>query len=364
MTSSENATLHKTKGEALASPTMPISDNSEKHPSVAHFSDSLSCLYSVPKNQEQPQDVLQSAHSTSTPLSPLPVPQPSEENVAPIECNTSQSTRTATPLTGTSPTFSTSQASRRVSSTADISPYLSRAAEIPTSAKRLQQLSLLESVADESARMAPIIAARAAMASRGPIPNGYPQPPSSVPPHLLSNPCDLGNLYSSYHPGPIPANVQPHYSSDALDPFQVRSRTSQAFHRSPTHNPTGSVSMNQNHLLAAINGSRLGPVSPNFQAGPQLMQQQQQQQRPPQVYNVGPPLYGSSPHVSYFPPTMNGFPPYPSPLPPLADPRPSSNLNTPFGMNIASHNPTSMTLLSILNGQPCQQPLVPAQMHP
>lgn len=336
---------------------MPISDNSEGHPSVAHIPDSLSWSTSVPKNQEQPQDVLQSANSTPT-SSPLPQPQFSEENVASIERNASRSTRTATPLTGTSPTFSTS---RRVSSTADISPYLSRAAEIPTSAKRLQQLSLLESVADESARMAPIIAARAAMAGRGPIPNGYPQPPSSVPPHLLSNPRDLGNLYSSYHPGPIPANVQPHYFSDAQDPFQVRSRTSQAFHRVPAHNPTGSVSMNQNHLLAAINGSRLGPVSPNFQAGPQLMQQQQ---RPPQVYNIGPPLYGSSPRVPYVPPTMNSFPPYPSPLPPLAGPHPSSNLNIPFGVNMASHNPTSMTLLSILNGQPSQQPLVPAQVHP
>lgn len=361
VTSSENVTLHKTKGEALASSTIPISDNFEGLPSVAHIPDSLSWSSSVLKNQEQPQDVLQSAHSTPTSLSPRPDPQSSEENVASIERNTSRSTRTATPLTGTSPTFSTSQASRRVSSTADISPYLSRAAEIPTSAKRLQQLSLLESVADESARMAPIIAARAAMAGRGPISNGYPQPPSSVPPHLLSNPRDLGNLYSSYHPGPIPANVQPHYSSDVQDPFQVRSRTSQAFHRAPTHNPTGSVSMNQNHL-ATINGSRLGPVSPNFQAGPQLMQQQQQ--RPPQVYNVGPPLYGSSPHVPYFPPTMNGLPPYPSPLPPLAGPHPSSNFNMPFGVNMASHNPTSMTLLSILNGQPCQQPLVPAQVLP
>ncbi|KIM48212.1 hypothetical protein M413DRAFT_439933 [Hebeloma cylindrosporum] len=366
VTSSENATHHQTKGEAVASPTIPISDDSEGHHSVAHIPDSLVWSSSVPKNEEQPGGVLQSGNSTATSSSPLPdPPQSSEENVVPVEYNAPRSPRTATPLSGTSPTFSTaqtSQSSRRISSTADISPYLSRAAEIPTSAKRLQQLSLLESVADESARMAPIIAARAAMAGRGPIPNGYPQPPSSVPPHLLTTPRDLGNLYSSYHSGPIPPpNVQPHYSSDAQDPFQVRSRTSQAFHRAPTHNPTGSVSMNQNHLLAAINGSRLGPVSPNFQAGPQFVQQQQQ--RPPQVYNVGPPLYGSSPHVPYFPPTMNGFPPYPSPLPPLAGAHASSNHNMPFGVNMASHNPTSLTLLSILNGQPCQQPPVPAQAH-
>ena len=348
VTSSENATRHKTRGDLVASHIMPVFDNSEGHPSVAP--DPLSRLSSVPKNEEQLQDVLKCANSTFTSLSPHLGPQPSEENVAPIEHNTSRSTRTATPLAATSSTFSTSQTSRRVSSTADISPYLSRAAEIPTSAKRLQQLSLLESVADESARMAPIIAARAAMAGRGPIPNGYPQPPSSVPPHLLSNPS---NLYSSYHPGPIPANLQSHYSSDALaqDHFQVRSRTSQAFHRAPTHNPTGSGSMNQNHLLAAINGSRLGPVSPNFQTGPQLMQQQ----RPPQVYNVGPPPL---PPVSYFPPAMNGFP---TPLPPLSSPHPSSNLNVPLG--VASNNPTPVTLLSILNGRPYQQPPVPAQLH-
>jgi len=332
-----------------------------------HVPEPLSWSSSAPQNQGQSQDSPISSNLIST-SSPLPNRQSPDENVAPIEQNTPRSTRPATLLTGTSPTFSTCQTSRRVSLTTDISPYLSRGTEVPTSAKRLQQLSLLESVADESARMAPIIAARAAMASRGSVPNGYPQPSSSVPPpQLLSNSGDsgdLGILYSPYHPGPVSTNVQPRYSFDASahDPFQVRSMTSQAFHRVPMHNSTGSINMSQDHLLATINGSHLGPVSPNFQTGPQFMQQQQ---RPAlQGFNNGPSFYGSSPHASYLPPapTMNGFSPYSPPLPPFTGPHPAINLATPPGVNMASHNPTTMALLSILNGQPSQH-AVPAQAH-
>ncbi|KAI6008195.1 Dcp2, box A domain-containing protein [Pisolithus orientalis] len=47
--------------------------------------------------------------------------------------------------------------SRRSSSIADISPYLTTPTEVPTSGKRLKQLALLELVADESSKMTPTL---------------------------------------------------------------------------------------------------------------------------------------------------------------------------------------------------------------
>ncbi len=110
---------------------------------------------------------------------------------------------TLSPSTGQPLASPISPTSRRSSSTADISPYLSRATAIPTSAKRLQQLSLLESVANESEQLAPIIAARAAMVSRGPGGVQYPLPPPPVqPPTGPGNLRDVGILYSSMYPLP------------------------------------------------------------------------------------------------------------------------------------------------------------------
>ncbi|KAJ7071039.1 Dcp2, box A domain-containing protein [Mycena amicta] len=130
-----------------------------------------------------------------------------------------------------SPTHSTasirSLSSRRTVSTADISPYLPRSSQMPSSAKRMQQLALLESVADESAKM---LQRQALPANPRPMMNNipmYPLPPASVPPPgFIHDPMQV--LYSSGHP--IPPQFPPH------DPFQVRPWTSQAFHRGMTAN--------------------------------------------------------------------------------------------------------------------------------
>jgi mRNA-decapping enzyme subunit 2 len=159
--------------------------------------------------------------------------------------------------------------SRRSSSIADISPYLLRPAEVAMSGKRLKQLALLESVADESARMTPILGKRELI-------DGGLNPPllhhrhsfavgtsAPSPPLRPSDPNDLRVTYSSNigAAASSPSAVRPagqgslhHQATVADDPFRVRPRSSNAaqhIHPATLH---GSVSMNQEQLLAMMNG--------------------------------------------------------------------------------------------------------------
>lgn len=260
----------------------------------------------------------------------------------------------------------TSPTSRRSSSTADISPYLSRATAVPTSAKRLQQLSLLESVASESEKLAPIIAARAAMVNRGSNGLQFPPQPPMNPSVTSGNLRDVGVLYSSMHPPPPASAAGFHPRPLDLsgpgyhDPFQVRARTSQAFHRTPMHNPTGSVNMNQNQLLATINGGRVPLHVPGPQMHPQFLHEQLQ----PHQFINSPQIYSPPANRQYSPPQSfingpNGFSNILPPQPPLPitgfRPYPNPNPNMPTS--------TAISLLSILNGRPSQQPNFPAQVH-
>jgi mRNA-decapping enzyme subunit 2 len=332
-----------------------------------------------------------SHHPVSQPRSRPPALQskPSRPTLGPSPTqgvDTQSTLRASTPAAAAT-TMPTSP--RRPSATADISPYLSKSNALPVSAKTLQHLQLLETVADESARMAPILAARSAMASRGPAPNAVLH--TNVPPGVSApNPHEL--LYSSIHPGlsasaagfhPRPLNDGPGYRYP--DPFQMRSHTSQAFHRPMMHNSTGSMSMSQNHLLAVINGARAGPISPNYApTSPQLFHQQAQ----PPFMNGPAPFTAPMPYIpSTSPP--NGFAPHPSSIPPapLSHPPPNpqahlhllgqlptgppmpqlrlqANTNPGIipGMNSAPppvHNP----LLSILNGRSTQIPATGAPGH-
>jgi mRNA-decapping enzyme subunit 2 len=151
--------------------------------------------------------------------------------------------------------------SRRVS-TADVSPYLSRATEVPTSAKRLQQLALLESVADESARMTPLLAARTMVPHmRYPLPSPS-NPPQPMSMHNLNSapPCNQTTAHPEGN-GPFkPLNPSSGHVNINHDPFQVRARTSQAFHRNPIQPYSGSMSMNQSQLLNIMNGAGPSPV--------------------------------------------------------------------------------------------------------
>ncbi|KAJ7783776.1 Dcp2, box A domain-containing protein [Mycena maculata] len=229
--------------------------------------------------------------------------------------------------------------SRRTSSTADISPYLARSSEVPGSAKRLKQLALLESVADESARMllshrSPVPApanacARPAMHNNVPH---YPLPPASVPPPPY-DPTQV--LYSSgQHEHPHQPPPPPGFNNGlhpVQDPFQVRPWTSQAFHRGPMH-PAGpsSMSMTQGQLLGLMNGPRGTPMP----APP-----------PPQHGYGGPAMHGAP--RGYFPPALA---PYRA-GPPAAPLRGGFGVPPPLSAPAMSPGfPANPALLSILNG--------------
>ncbi|KAJ7357358.1 Dcp2, box A domain-containing protein [Mycena albidolilacea] len=189
------------------------------------------------------------------------------------------------PASATSPTHSVASlralGARRTSSTADISPYLARSSEVPGSAKRLKQLALLESVADESARMQsqrpPPPPLPFVNNSRPGMHPYYPLPPASVPPPPIFPQHDpMQVLYSSgqQHPQPPPV----HGFNAMQDPFQVRPWTSQAFHRGPPlphMHPAGpsrmNSSMSQSQLLTLMNSGARGtpmPPPPPPYAGP------------------------------------------------------------------------------------------------
>ncbi|KAH6917393.1 DCP2-domain-containing protein [Coprinopsis sp. MPI-PUGE-AT-0042] len=192
----------------------------------------------------------------------------------------------------------------RRTATADISPYLSKAVEVPMSARRLQQLALLESVAQESARRTPMLPSLpAGMPSNfgGPVSLGpnFHQPPASQPLNHYATPSFTGQ--------PLPAPMYPTFANappPAQDPM-MRSRTSQAFHRNGYQGPSGSMSMSQHQLLSLINGARPS-ASPPPQRGPPP---------PPHthglhpMYNAGPPLFN--------PQFRQGPPPPPSVYPPF-----------------------------------------------
>lgn len=253
---------------------------------------------------------------------------------------------------------------RKASGTADISPYLSN---LPVSAKTLQHLQLLETVADESARMAPILAARAALVRQGVTQNNPTSATSS------SNSHDL--IYSSNHPSHVPyPNHLPLGESLPVSqqgPFQrLRSRTSQSFNRPIAAKPPVNMTMHQNHLLAVINGTRSVPVTPNYPFF-------QQPQHPP-LFNSGLPppqpfnqAYIPSTTPSYLPVapttlpttlpapvsgTENSFTHVSSPAPIMNAPTshsvpslPHVNYDSNPGSNISP--PVSNPLLSILNGR-------------
>lgn len=269
----------------------------------------------------------------------------------------------ATSLAATSVTSTSSSthppASQRGSSTADISPYLSRPSAIPTSGKRLKQLALLETVADESARMTP------QLGNREPLPHishngtlGYqlptngrqhfaPTPSASVPPP--SNDNDLRVIYSSSH-GPAPVQGTPYHPYSRAppppiynDPFQVRPRTSQAMHPSLMHQghlPAGRASsMHQSQLLSLLAAN--GPQGPSLPVPPPL----QALGRYPSMYGPIPPY----PQASQHPIASRGPPMHAAPLNMYCTQGPQAPVAPAFNL---PPGPVNSNLLSILNGRP------------
>ncbi|KAF7985372.1 hypothetical protein HWV62_6611 [Athelia sp. TMB] len=293
--------------------------------------------------------------------------------------------------------------SRRGSSTADISPYLSRPSAMPTSGKRLKQLALLETLADESDRMTPQLGNReplprvpsrgvAGYPARAPsrsvegysprvpsrgiagypprVPSrgvaGYPPPLANTRPYYApapsasvpppSNDPDLRVIYSSNH-GPAPPQGVP-YPPQARPPpppmpmynnsFQVRPQTSQAMHPGlgighQGHTPGGprAASMHQNQLLSLISGN--GPQGLSMPPPGPPMGAYPSMYRPMGAYPVpGPPQPLQHPMaLRGAPMSMPPFNMYPA-QPPSA---PAPMYDLPAGS-------VNSNLLSILNGRP------------
>ncbi|KAJ3760371.1 DCP2-domain-containing protein [Lentinula raphanica] len=278
----------------------------------------------------------------------------------------------------TSPLSSASSAkpfrgtSRRTSSTADISPYLSKAPEIPSSAKHLKQIAVLEAAANESARMSPILQMRDAvvsgvakehmerypqsLASQSILPQPIPQTftSSAVRGHdLLYSSAPMG--VPGIPPPPVLGNTT--YPSMYDDPFVIRPRTSQASHRASyagISNVPGSMSMTHSQLSTMMNLPRTSSVLP-------------MQMSPGQTQYRFPPPVASQPHYPTNITSPNQIPPYvptqypvPSgplpPLPPLQVPMSAPALSPVFNVpSLPSQGPSTLfgnPLLSILNGNP------------
>ncbi|KAJ8522582.1 hypothetical protein ONZ45_g873 [Pleurotus djamor] len=140
--------------------------------------------------------------------------------------------------------------SRRTSSTADISPYLSRAFEPPSSAKTLRQLALLEAIASESEKMTPTLSSRALppLTSNASFVDGRPPafPVSSPFTTAMPPPDDLRVIYSSQPVAGL-SNVLPPqgnsftpapYPPAHIHPYQLRPHTSHSYHRGVPYLPT------------------------------------------------------------------------------------------------------------------------------
>lgn len=119
--------------------------------------------------------------------------------------------------------------SRRSSSITDISPYLIRPTEVAFSGKRLKQLALLESVADESSKMTPTLMNCQLPAI--PMLDRHPGPCASVPP---ATSCGLPSGGHSRHDsrgslqhGRAHQTISAHAYPVLGDPFQVRPRSTQ-----------------------------------------------------------------------------------------------------------------------------------------
>jgi len=232
--------------------------------------------------------------------------------------------------------------------TADISPYLSRPSVVPVNGKRLKQLALLESLADESARMTPVLGHRAPTAfnaanvpapsaSIEANPNTYPLPSASVPPPSHSN--NLSTVYPNiqgltHMPPSLP---QPHFPNPGLpavidDPFTVRPRTSNTFRPVFSHAPrpfNTRGSMSQAQLLSAL-GS--GPIPPQRSVFPIAQPQ-------PLITSVAPGQgYNPSPLLS------SRFGPLAT-----AGPIPSLGALSATNLDAARISSTNSNLLSILN---------------
>lgn len=191
--------------------------------------------------------------------------------------------------------------SSRKSSTADISPYLTRAVEQPVNSKRLRQLALLESLVDETSQstgypaqpaVSAVPASASAYSSAFPPFNAPPPPPPSAsvpPPHFMSP--HVSTLY------------QQHTHSDALPP--------QTIYQTVQSNPpvlSGPINEDEAFVVRPRTSNNFRPIPPppSRQFGSRASMSQAQL--------MGILGHGTAPPPPPMPPTMaipHGLPPPP-----------------------------------------------------
>lgn len=214
----------------------------------------------------------------------------------------------------------------------DISPYLTKSSADVSTTRRLQQLALLERVADESAKMLPQIRGAAALAPASSIPSTHPSPHTSVFPH------GFPGVFYSTPPRQLPSNtVQIPYNLSRSHPSQaIRGGASQTLN-----------SQIINHFQPAPSNFSFERPASNFGARPQSYDHD---------YNSTSPLPALSEAISQ---SRDNFP-HEVGLPDLnrfASATPAANSFPSRGTSAS----TAQTLLSILNGNQISQgnPVVP-----
>lgn len=246
---------------------------------------------------------------------------------------------------------------RRSSATADISPYLPRARNVPAG-KEMRYISMLENVAKESDRTASFPPpmgppSHSGMPLYGARPSMAPVPAASVSPMMMSTygtRNELPAMYSSpsvASPQALPlrppttSNISFVHGMPGDDPFTVRPHTSNHFHVIPPQiqtrqgmypDPSGLMGLaNPGAPPMAIRQPPFGPLHPG-QFNP-----------PPMQMNVPP----RDPQNAFHMMSPNFLPPPNSTLgQPLS---PISPMNPLLARNNASRAANNAHLLSILN---------------
>ncbi|KAI0361588.1 DCP2-domain-containing protein [Trametes cingulata] len=142
---------------------------------------------------------------------------------------------------------------RSSASKTDLSPYMPRAGGIT---KEMKYISMLESVAQESDRVASRIGHRPPVI-HSQMPSTFaPQPPSSVPPEMIYSSSAAPPQPPRPFPPPMP------YAAPHMNGFSIRPSTSLALHHPPPHPamvPRQSMNEAQLRALLPLNGP--GPVA-------------------------------------------------------------------------------------------------------
>lgn len=237
-----------------------------------------------------------------------------------------------------------------------------RSAEITPAVKRMKQLALLESVADESARMTPTLEQQRLRTNpEPPMMHGYnsypamPRPSTSVPTMqtmhqsfanrpMLYSADRMGNMPPARVPSvPVPTMMPPLSSAITDDPFKVRPRNVEmAAHMQPPHYMHARVrqSMNETQLAPMLQRQPIHAPSPfNSQVQPP----------PPGAYVISPPPVMYTPHYPQQIPARGS--PSHFPIPQAYSPAPASApaMAPHFENPHLSHPHRNSQLLSILN---------------